>query len=69
MDNVGDYVDVLIQAPLAVIQVVFIYLTIKMITGFMNSVTKQLNEMQGKMSDLLSEAIKIIKQHEREKKQ
>ena len=65
MENITEYIDVLIQAPIAVILIVFIYLTNKQTTAFFNSVIAQQNKIITDITQALDEAIKIIKQQER----
>ena len=61
MENITEYIDVLIQAPIAVILIVFIYLTFKFLTALMH---KQM-EVISKIIQALNEAIKIVKQEKR----
>lgn len=65
MDNISEYIDVLIQAPIAVILMVYIYLNNKQNTIFYTAIIKQQNETIKGITTALSESIKIIKQQER----
>lgn len=65
MNEFSKYVDVLIQAPLAVIMVIFIYLTFKFNSNLILKVSEQQNSVIDKVTKALNEAIKIIKQIKR----
>lgn len=65
MENITEYIDVLIQAPIAVILIVFIYLIMKFQTTFVTTIIRNQNDMFVKISQALNEAIKIIKQIKR----
>lgn len=65
MENITEYIDVLIQAPIAVILIVFIYLSIKLITTFMTLIMNQLSQLIKDLTIALNDAIKIIKQQAR----
>ena len=65
MENISQYIDVLVQAPIAVILIVFIYLTFKILTTFINTVLGQTNKIFSQLNETLKETIKIIKQIKR----
>lgn len=65
MENIAQYIDVLVQAPIAVILIVYIYLNNKSNNSFNASIIEQQNKIIQQQGELLSESLKIIKQQER----
>ncbi len=65
MDNITEYIDVLIQAPVAVITMFFIWLMFKLLISFLSKMADTQNKIVQEITNSLDEAIKIIKQQER----
>ena len=64
LDDINKYIDVLVQAPLAVILMAFIIIMFKLHLNFMNKSFTQQNkilEAQQKMLNELTEVIKILR--------
>ena len=61
MDNIQQYIDVLVQAPIAATLIVFIFLTFKLFTKIIEAYSNKID----KITNSLDEAIRIIKQQER----
>jgi hypothetical protein len=65
MDNINEYIDVLIQAPIAVILMFYLYISNKLKMSFFKDIIGTQNKIITEITNALDEAIKIIKQQER----
>jgi hypothetical protein len=65
MENFGNYIDVLIQAPIAVILMFYLYKNNQQQTAFYKQMMDEQSKTIEKITVALNEAIKIIKQQER----
>jgi|GEM_PF-3896060 len=65
MENFGNYIDVLIQAPIAVILMFYLYKNNQQQIAFYKQVLDDQGKLIDKTTNALNEAIKIIKQQER----
>lgn len=66
-DNISEWMDTFAAIPAATIVLIFIFLTLRLITNFTTKTIEMLSQANKEQTLLLTDTIKIIKQIERNK--